>query len=110
MILPLALAGTLLGCTTPDPVTVPLRGQLADGSETFSGSATGDLNGPGRLHLVSNRGRTCEGTFVKVSDRAGEGTLTCDDGASGPLRFVGANRSGTGTATLNGKTITFQFG
>lgn len=96
----------LSGCA----MTLPVRGQIADGSETFTGSATGYADGGGNLTISSNRGRTCEGTFVYVNGREGSGTFMCSDGASGPFNFVSTGTRGTGTGTLAGKTFTFSFG
>jgi len=102
----LALMVSLTGCG----MTLPVRGQAGDGSETFTGSATGYLDGGGNLTITSNRGRKCEGTFVYVTNREGSGTFTCSDGTSGPFTFVSTGTRGTGTGTIGGKPFTFSFG
>ncbi|QPN27287.1 hypothetical protein I5770_01120 [Brucella sp. BO2] len=79
-------------------MTLPVRGQMTNGSETFTGKATGYADGGGTLEITSNRGRKCSGTF------------TCSDGTSGPFQFVSTGTRGTGTGTLSGKAFTFTFG
>ncbi len=102
---PLA-AVMLAGCS----LTLGVTGQFQDGSETFSGSATGYANGGGTLEITSNRGTVCKGTFVYVTRRDGKGTFTCNDGRSGPFEFVSTGTSGTGTGQLGDKPFTFSFG
>ena len=96
----------LAGCS----LTLPVTGQLADGKETFSGSATGYANGVGELMIVSSKGTMCTGNFVYVTQQTGEGVFTCSDGRSGPFKFVSTGTSGTGTGVLAGETLTFTFG
>ncbi len=91
-------------------MTLPVRGQLGSGAETFKGTATGYLDGGGTLKITSNKGRVCEGTFVYVSNRHGEGTFNCSNGQSGPFSFVSTGMRGTGTGTIGGKAFTFTFG
>ena len=98
----------LAGCATS--LTLPVTGQMETGDETFTGTATGYMDGGGDLTIVSDRGRTCEGTFVYVTRRTGEGTFTCDDGSSGPFKFVSTGTRGTGTGRLGGEQFTFTFG
>lgn len=90
----------LAGCS----MTLGVQGALSDGGETFTGSATGYLDGGGNLEIHS-KGRNCSGTFVYVNGRQGEGTFTCSDGPSGPFAFVS-----TGTGHIGGKLLTFTFG
>lgn len=101
--LPLLL---ISGCA----LTLPVKGQLASGTETFTGTATGYADGGGDLKISSNRGRTCQGTFVYTSGRRGSGTFTCSDGNSGPFEFVSTGTRGTGTGTIGGEAFTFSFG
>lgn len=96
----------LSGCA----MTLPVQGQASDGSETFTGKATGYPDGGGNLEITSSRGRHCSGTFVYVTGRNGKGTFTCNDGSSGPFEFVSTGTRGTGTGTLGGKAFTFTFG
>lgn len=97
---------TISGCA----MTLPVRGQSGDGSETFTGSATGQIDGAGTLSIVSSKGRTCNGDFVYTTNREGSGTFTCSDGKSGPFTFVSTGTRGTGSGTLGGKPFTFSFG
>ena len=96
----------LAGCS----LTLPVRGQLEDGSETFTGSATGYVDGAGDLTIVSNKGTTCRGNFVYETRRSGAGTFVCDDGRSGPFTFVSSGDRGTGTGRIGGDRFTFTFG
>lgn len=91
-------------------LTVPVKGQMTDGSETFTGTATGEADSAGTLTIVSNRGRTCTGDFVYTTGRTGEGIFQCDDGQSGPFRFVSTGLRGSGTGTIGGQNFTFTFG
>jgi hypothetical protein len=45
-------------------MTLPVQGAAEDGTETFTGSATGYADGGGTLTLTSNKGRACSGRFV----------------------------------------------
>jgi hypothetical protein len=94
------------GCS----LTLGVNGQFQDGSETFTGNATGYVNRSGTLEITSSKGAVCKGTFVYVGPRDGRGTFTCNDGRSGPFEFVSTGSSGTGTGQLGGKPFTFTFG
>ena len=91
-------------------MTLPVTGRMSDGSEIFTGSATGYMDGGGTLSISSNAGRTCVGNFVYVTGRNGEGVFNCDDGQSGPFKFVSTGTRGTGTGEIGGKLFTFTFG
>jgi len=91
-------------------MTLPVEGQMTNGRETFTGAATGYLDGGGTLSITSTLGRTCEGNFVYITGRTGEGTFICSDGKSGPFRFVSTGTRGTGTGTIGGDSFTFTFG
>lgn len=91
-------------------MTLPVKGQMGNGKEIFTGKATGYLDGAGTLEITSNKGRKCKGNFVYVSNRHGEGTFTCSNGQSGPFRFVSTGIRGSGSGTIGGKTFTFTFG
>ena len=98
---PKAIAFILsLGLLTACNMTLPIQGQLADGSETFAGTATGGVDGSGTLSIKGSKGRTCVGNFVYVTQRSGEGTFTCSDGQSGPFRFVSTTSSHSSGAIL----------
>jgi Thiamine monophosphate kinase len=91
-------------------LTLPVNGRMNDGSEVFTGTATGYLDGAGTLTITSSRGRTCSGDFVYVTGRTGEGVFTCSDGQSGPFQFVSTGSRGTGTGVIGGQPFTFTFG
>jgi hypothetical protein len=100
------LALALGGCS----MTLPVTGSLEDGSETFTGSATGYMDGGGTLTLISNKGLSCTGTFVYVTRRDGKGTFNCTNGQSGPFEFVSTGTRGTGTGRIGSRPFTFSFG
>jgi hypothetical protein len=102
----LAAMSVLAACS----MTLPVTGQSAEGDETFTGSATGYVDGGGTLEIASSKGRKCSGTFVYVTRRNGSGTFTCTDGQSGPFNFVSTGTRGTGTGTIGGRSFTFSFG
>jgi len=82
---------------------------VQNSDETFTGSATGYMDGSGNLRIVSSNGAVCTGDFVYVTKRTGEGVFTCDDGRSGPFRFVSTGSRGTGQGTLGDQDFTFTF-
>lgn len=100
---------SLLGASACS-MTLPVEGRMQDGGEVFTGIATGYMDGGGNLKITSNRGRVCSGNFVYVTSRNGEGVFTCDDGKSGPFKFVSTGTRGTGTGTIGGKDFIFTFG
>jgi hypothetical protein len=102
-----ALLATIVGGCS---VTRPVQGSLEDGSETFTGSATGYMDHSGTLTINSNKGLSCSGTFVYVTSREGSGTFNCTNGQSGPFQFVSAGTHGTGTGRIGGRPFTFTFG
>ena len=91
-------------------VTLPVTGAMEDGTETFTGSATGYMDHSGTLQITTNNGLTCAGQFVYVTERNGSGTFNCSNGQSGPFQFVSAGNHGTGTGRLGGRPFTFTFG
>lgn len=91
-------------------MTLPVRGTMANGAETFQGTATGYADGGGTLQIRSNKGLTCTGNFVYETYRKGSGVFTCSNGQSGPFEFLSTGTRGTGTGTLGGKAFTFTFG
>ena len=101
-----AVALLVVGCSK----TLPVSGQVQNSSETFTGSATGYMDGSGTLTLISNNGTTCAGNFVYVTSREGEGVFRCDDGRSGPFTFVSTGSRGTGQGSLGNQAFTFTFG
>ena len=109
MKLVLTLAALAIGLSACS-LTLPVRGQIQNSDETFTGSATGYLGGSGNLTITSNKGTVCSGDFVYVTRREGEGVFTCDDGRSGPFQFVSTGSFGTGHGSLGGQIFTFTFG
>lgn len=91
-------------------MTLPVRGQVQNSNESFAGSATGYMDGSGNLSITSSNGTSCHGDFVYVTKRTGEGVFTCDDGRTGPFRFVSTGSRGTGHGSLGGQAFTFTFG
>lgn len=102
-----ALAVLSLGACS---MTLPVQGSIEDGSETFTGQATGYMDGGGNLTITSNKGLTCSGTFVYVTRRDGRGTFNCSNGQSGPFEFVSTGTRGTGTGRIGPRPFTFTFG
>lgn len=102
----ITLALVLVGCS----MTLPVRGTSELGDETFTGTATGYMDGSGTLEVTSSEGTHCTGNFVYVTHRQGQGVFTCSDGRSGPFNFVSTGTHGTGTAMLGGRRFTFTFG
>jgi hypothetical protein len=96
----------ITGCS----MTLPVRGQIQNSDETFTGTATGYLNGGGTLSVASSKGAICSGDFVYVTGRNGEGVFNCNDGRTGPFNFVSTGTSGTGYGDLGGQRFTFTFG
>jgi hypothetical protein len=91
-------------------MTLDVKGKVQNSDETFSGTATGYMNGGGNLKIISSKGAVCEGNFVYVNHRQGSGVFTCDDGRTGPFDFVSTGSSGTGYGDLGGQRFTFTFG
>lgn len=74
-------------------MTLPVNGRMADGSEVFTGTATGNADGGGTLAINSNEGRSCVGSFAYVTGRNGEGVFMCNDGQSSPLNLSSQERA-----------------
>jgi hypothetical protein len=91
-------------------MTLPVRGQFENGKVSFTGTATGYMDGSGTIKLTSTSGLTVEGQFIYTSGRTGEGTFTASDGRSGSFTFVSTGRRGTGTGNLGDEKVTFTFG
>ncbi|SMF82113.1 hypothetical protein SAMN06265365_14230 [Tistlia consotensis] len=91
-------------------LTLPVKGQLESGKETFTGTATGYMDRSGDLTVTTSSGTLCSGTFVYTTPRKGEGVFNCDDGRSGPFTFVSTGHRGTGTGHLGDDKFTFTFG
>ena len=102
----IVLGVALGGCS----LTLPVRGTSELGDETFTGTATGYMDGAGTLEIASTKGLSCKGTFVYVTGRQGRGTFNCSNGQSGPFEFVSTGSRGTGTGNIGGRRFTFDFG
>ena len=102
----LSASSTIACCS----LTLPVRGQVQNSDETFTGSATGYMGGNGNLSITSSKGTVCTGDFVYVTPRTGEGVFTCNDGRSGPFQFASTGSFGTGHGSLGGQNFTFTFG
>jgi hypothetical protein len=100
------MALLLAACST----TVPVHGLVQNTSEVFTGTTTGYADGSGSLTVVSNKGASCVGDFVYVTNRTGEGVFRCSDGRSGPFQFASAGVHGTGQGSLGKDVFTFTFG
>lgn len=97
---------TLSACST----TLPVRGDIGTTKETFTGSATGYMDGSGTMTLDSSRGQRCAGNFVYTDGREGDGVIRCDDGRSGAFKFSSTGSRGVGSGTIAGEAFTFTFG
>lgn len=102
----LLILGTLQGCS----MTLPVKGQVQNSTETFTGTATGYIDGGGNLKIVSSKGAVCEGNFVYTTSRQGKGVFNCDDKRSGPFELVSTGSRGTGFGDLGGERFIFTFG
>ena len=91
-------------------LNLPLRGQFQNSDETFTGNATGDVDGSGNISLTSSNGAVCKGDFLFLTKRTGGGVFNCNDGRSGPFQFVSTGSRGTGHGSLSGQKFTFTFG
>ena len=96
----------MFGCSR----TLPVRGQFESGAITFSGSATGYMDGSGTIELFASNGLKVSGQFIYTSGRKGEGTFTASDGRSGTFEFVSTGSKGTGKGKLGDDKVTFTFG
>lgn len=100
------LATVLASCG----LTLPVTGASESGDETFTGTASGGVDGAGTLQIVTSRGLRCTGDFVYVTRRDGRGTFRCANGQGGAFDFVSTGNRGTGSGSIGGKRFTFQFG
>lgn len=96
----------LAGCTA----TADVQGQFEDGTEVFTGSAVGQMDGSGTLTVTSNRGRSCTGNFIYETTRRGAGNFVCADGSGGPFEFTSTGRSGVGSGRIGSQNFVFTFG
>ncbi|MBD3768470.1 MAG: hypothetical protein IE928_11120 [Gammaproteobacteria bacterium] len=106
----LLACGVFLSLLSGCSMTLPVRGNVQGSDETFTGTATGYMDGGGDLTIVTNTGVKCTGNFVYVTHRNGEGVFKCDDGRSGPFEFVSTGTRGTGFGDLGGQRVMFTFG
>jgi hypothetical protein len=97
-----------------------VEGKMLHAPETFTGEATGSIDGNGSITLTSSRGTRCSGPYQQVPNNnaaevGGETTengvamLTCSDGRTGKVMFtVGADQA-VGTGMLGGDIVTLQI-
>ena len=90
--------------------TMPLTGAIKDSDESFSGIATDNPDGDGNLTIISSKGASCTGNFAYVTRHQGQGVFECNDGRSGPFKFVSTGMWGTGYGQLGNSKLTFTFG
>ena len=88
------LAASTAACS----VTLPVQGAIEDGSEAFTGSATGYMDRSGTPTITSNKGLSCTGDFVYVTERQGKGTFRCTNGQSGPFALLHCTKGANLTA------------
>ncbi len=91
-------------------MTLSVLGKSEDGSEAFSGTATGSADGAGTIAIESNKGRSCSGRFVYTTPRTGKGVFYCSDGQSGPFEFASTGMRGTGTGRIGTRPFAFTLG
>ena len=107
----LVLSGVSLLCALQGcSLTLPVKGVFQNSTETFTGTATGYMNGTGVLTITSSSGTVCKGNFVYETRRTGKGIFTCGDNRSGPFEFSSSGSSGTGVGDLGGQKFVFTFG
>lgn len=106
LIVVLVAGVSVAGCS----LTLPVQGQVRGSGETFTGTATGYMDGAGNLQITSSNGAVCTGTFVYVTRREGEGVFNCSDGRSGPFTFVSTGKRGSGQGNLGDEDMIFTFG
>ena len=99
----LALLAVLGGCAGT------VSGSVQGTGETFTGTVVAGMRHDGTVTITSNRGVTCEGTYLFAEERKGEGVFQCSDGRSGPFTFVSNGLSGLGSGNLDGRSFTFRF-
>jgi hypothetical protein len=97
-----------------------VEGKMLHAPETFTGEATGSIDGNGKITLTSSRGTRCSGPYRQVPNNNaaevggqpaenGVATLTCNDGRQGKVMFtVGADQA-VGTGMLGGDIVTLQI-
>ena len=100
------LAAALAACST----ILPITGQMQGSSERFTGGARGNMSGSGALSIVTTSGVHCSGNFTYTSRLQASGTLTCEDGRSGPFVYYSTGTGRTGYGTLGNVRFTFTVG
>ncbi len=90
--------------------TLNVLGDTEDSEETFSGTVRGDADSSRTLWITSDKGLSCIGRFVDVTQKTGSGTFDCSNDQSGWFEFVSTGKRRTGTATIGKRHVTFRFG
>jgi hypothetical protein len=91
-------------------MTLPIRGEVKNSTETFTGTATVHLNGEGDVKLATSKGVACMGNFSFESMKKGSGKVQCEDGRLGSFAFVTAGFSGSGAGTIADESFDFIIG
>jgi len=90
--------------------TLPVKGLIQDSNESFSGTTLEHANGNADLKITSNQGAVCTGNYAYITKHQGKGAFNCDDGRSGPFKFITMGEWGAGHGQLGGDKFTFTFG
>jgi hypothetical protein len=101
-----SLVGMLAACST----TMPVSGQLLNGTETFTGSGEAGMSTGAPFTMTSSRGTACSGTFDMKSLSGGLGVFSCDDGRSGTFDWVAQGGKLAGTGAIAGAPMTLTMG
>jgi len=104
------IAVSLLTITAACSMSMPVTGQLSDGSETFTGSGEAGMNTAAPFTMASSNGTTCSGTFDMKSLSGGTGAFTCEDGRSGSFNWTSNGSKLAGNGTISGKPMTLTMG
>lgn len=104
------IAVSLLTAVAACSMSVPVSGQLSDGSETFIGSGEAGMNTAAPFTMTSSTGTDCAGTFDMKSLSSGSGEFMCDDGRSGSFNWTSNGSKISGSGTISGKPMTITMG
>ena len=80
----IVFSGVLAGCATE---MWPVKAEVPESHETFSGEMTGGNSRSGKMRLNSSRGVACQGDFVYITPGEGKGMFNCTDLRWGAFDF-----------------------